>query len=277
MKKGSAHTLNAMILTGCLLLLFPLFTASADAAGEGEPDWGDAYTITGEDGRTHTYFVDENGGYSTIVDDEPVIWLYTEITDEQGRIGAPASEKLWFGIRNSGADGQGFFREGSRFSVRFVGTDNAELWYEYRGLLDASVKKKLYEGHSMFCVISVTDPDGSEYKGLPDVAELYVSADLMLFDEEGSLLLHDCRSLPTDGVDCPLSGAYNVFSLYHLGTPLVVDDSDYQSGSVISDAVTPASAVIVGVTALAAGLVIGFSVRRRRSATAKDSEDEENE
>lgn len=274
MKKKNGKVFLTVLLV-CTVALSMTVTAGAASFAEIDTSgWGSTHRVMCQDGRERTYYVDESGRYSAMIGDDPVTWLYVETVEEHDGQVAPISTGCWFGISNSiKMDGNPLFEKGSRFSVTFVGRDNdLKKWDEYyNNYLDTEARGK-FNRKTKFCDISVTRPDGCEYTNLGDLAELFTSADIMLFEGGSEQIVHVIKTLPINGIECPVSGKYAVFLLDHLGEPYIGDVSDYWSGSVIADTITPVSVLIIGAAALAVGLIVGFLVGKKRSAIIKKSE-----
>ena len=93
-----------------------------------------------------------------------IIWVEKII--ERGNY---AGQSIWYGIDNS----SGIFKEGSRVSITQI-EDDTEQWNEYYSQIDDDKKAELAEGSLLMFDISIVDPDGNEYKNLPEDVSVYV-------------------------------------------------------------------------------------------------------
>ena len=271
MKKRFASLIMA-VLTACTMI--SALTATASAASEIDEEniqslaetWGEKRTTTGEDGKEYTFWTDGNGRFSAMIGDDSITWLRVETVEDYDRDGTPVCAECWFGISNSiRMDGSPLFEKGSRFSVSFVNkNEKPEEWDKYWNMLDEETRDRLNPKTAMFCDVSVTTPDGREYGNLGELTELFASANVMFFEDLYAQTPHVYKMLPAGGMECPTPGKYVLFILDHLGEPLVADISNYWVGSMFSDTNTPASAIIIGVSALVLGLVGGFILGRKK-------------
>ncbi|MBQ0010282.1 MAG: hypothetical protein KBS76_04170 [Ruminococcus sp.] len=233
--------------------------------------WGTKQQITAMDGEPYEYYVDENGKFSTMIRDDDITWLYVEFIDEFDSNLNPHYASYWFGLSNHiRMDGSRLFERGSRFSVRFLKSGDAE-YERFWGQIGEEAGRRLNPRKSGFCVIEVVRPDGTSYTNLGDLAELFVSGDTLFYDLFDENTAHVYKLLPVSGMTCPEPGKYTVYLLNHLDVAYLMDRAGSWTGSVIAES-NPLTLFFVGVvTGAAIGVVACFVVRKVRRK--KDSEE----
>ena len=284
MKKRIASLILA-VLTVCTMIAALTVTASAASGLDEEEiqslteDWGEKRTTTDADGKEYTFWVGGDGRFSAMIGDDSITWLHVEAIEDYDRDGTPVYAECWLGISNFiRMDGSPLFEKGSRFSVSFVSKhEKPEEWDKYWNMLDEETRDRLNPKTAMFCDVSVTAPNGTEYHNLGELTELFVSANVMFFEDLYTQIPHVYKMLPASGMECPDPGKYVLFILDHIGEPLVADVSDYWAGSIISDRISPVSVIIIGVAALAVGLAGGFILGRKKKTVADGAKDNEEE
>ena len=274
MKKRIASLILAALTVCCTV-----FSMAVPSSAEFEEeeiqeltrDWGDKNVKTAADGNQYTFWETTDGRFSTMIGEDSVTWLYVEAVAGYDRQGMPVYESYWFGICNFiKMDGNRLFEKGSRFSVTFVShKQNSEKWIGYWENLDPECRRNLIESSVMFCDISVTSPNGNEYKDLGDLTELFTSSNIMFFEDQYNQTPHVYKMLPVNGIDCPEPGRYVTFILNHLGDTFIAEAFDGYAGSTLADKITPASLIIIAAAALVLGLVVGFLIGKKKYSGIK--------
>lgn len=255
--KHTKKILISLIIT-LVLLSICVLAASAEYAVPDRSAWGEKRTITAPDGNTYTYYVDENGTFSTEIGDDDIVWVYAEFIDNHDANGNPKRVSGWFGISNpmNGKDSRSF-SAGSRFCVTLGGNKDELMSFE------------------------VLDANGKPYDNSNGLYELYIQMSSAVNEETLTGLYvgsgrdehigHITVMLPMANIPCPESGKYAVFLLNRPNVTFFSDRAFSSTGSTISTPATFSVALIsfAAGAAVSAAAALVICRKKKKSEAAK--------